>query len=178
MTFPRMPGTKNIPAVLLIAWMVFYSVPAWADTVEFDEGNILRGKVAASKKGKLTFSTDYAEKTEIPFEKIQKIETDEPVTLKLTNDSILTGKLTTLEDGRPAVILEPMGESVPFQWAQVKTINEPPSHWTGHLAIGGTVQTGNVDRASVSAAFDARRNWQHDRFQFRFLHNYAEQDGT
>ena len=35
-----------------------------------------------------------------------------------------------------------------------------------------------MERTSVSAGFDARRDWEHDRFQFRFLHNYAEDSGA
>ncbi|MEE9258247.1 MAG: DUF481 domain-containing protein, partial [Nitrospinaceae bacterium] len=154
------------------------SAPALADTIEFGDGNILHGTVSSLEKGTLTFSTEYAKKIKIPVGDIKTISTDKAVTIKMVNDSILAGKLTMLEDGRVAVILEPVGETVPFQWDQVKTINEPPSTWDGHLALGGTVQTGNVDRASVSFAFDAKREWEHDRFQVRLLHNYAEQDGS
>jgi len=153
------------------------STPALADTIEFGEGNVLQGTVTTLQKGTLVFSTEYAKKIKIPVEKIQKIETGQSVTLKMINNSILTGKLTTLEDRRVAVILEPVGETVPFLWSQVKTINEPPGSWSGSLAAGGTVQTGNVERTSVSVSFDAKRDWKRDRFQFRFLHNYAEDTG-
>lgn len=148
-----------------------------ADTIEFGDGNILHGTVAGLEKGTLTFSTEYAEKIKIPVGKIKTLTTDKPVTMKMVNDSILAGKLTTLDDGQIAILLEPVGDTVPFQWDHVKFINEPPGHWTGHLALGGTVQTGNVERASVSGGFDAKRIWEHDRFQLRILHNYAEQDG-
>ena len=165
-------------ALLNVIWMAVLAIPAFADTIEFGDGNVLRGTVATFEKGTLTFSTEYAEAIKIPVEKIQTLSTDKAVKIKMVDDSVLTGKLTTLEDGRVAVILETVGETVPFQWDQVKYINQPPGHWTGHLALGGTIQTGNVDRASVSFGFDAKRNWEHDRFQFRALHNYAEQDGS
>ena len=154
------------------------SAPAFADTIEFGDGNVLQGTVATLEKGTLTFSTEYAEKIKIPVAKIKTISTDKAVILKMINDSVLTGKLSTLEDGRVAILLEPLGETVPFQWNKIKTINEPPGSWTGNFAAGGTVQTGNVERASISAGLDARRDWEHDRFQFRVLHNYAEQDGN
>ncbi len=154
------------------------STQAMADTVEFGDNNILQGTVSTLKKGTLIFSTAYAKKIKIPVGQIKTITTDQAVTLKMTNNSILTGKLTTLEDGRVAVILEPVGETVPFEWAQVKTINEPPGSWSGSFAAGGTVQTGNVERTSVSVGFDAKRDWAHDRFQLRFLHNYAEDTGN
>lgn len=153
------------------------SAPAFADSVEFGDGNILQGTVATLEKGTLVFSTEYAKEIKIPVGQIKTIATNKAVTLKMTNDSILTGKLTTLEDGRVAILLEPVGETVPFEWAQVKNINEPPGNWTGNFAAGGTVQTGNVERVSISVGFDAKRDWEHDRFQFRFLYNYAEDTG-
>lgn len=154
------------------------STPALADRVEFGDSNILQGTVATLQKGTLVFSTEYAKKIKIPVNQIKTIATDKAVTLKMTNDSVLTGKLTTLEDGRIAITLEPLGETVPFEWNQVKFINKPPGSWTGNFAAGGTVQTGNVERTSVSVGFDAKRDWEHDRFQFRFLHNYAEDTGN
>jgi len=154
------------------------STPALADRVEFGDSNILQGTVATLQKGTLVFSTEYAKKIKIPVNQIKTIATDKAVTLKMTNDSVLTGKLTTLEDGRIAITLEPLGETVPFEWNQVKFINKPPGSWTGNFAAGGTVQTGNVERTSVSLGFDAKRDWEHDRFQFRFLHNYAEDTGN
>ena len=171
-------GKTTVLILLNVFWFGMWVLPAWADQIEFGDGNVLQGTVTRLEKGTLTFSTEYAEKIQIPVEKIQTLFTDKAVKIKMVNDSILTGKLTTLEDGQIAVILEPVGETVPFQWDQVKNINEPPERWDGHFSLGGNIQTGNVDRASVSFSFDTRRNWQHDRFQFRILHNYAEKDGS
>jgi len=152
--------------------------PALADKLEFGDGNILQGTVSTFKDGNLIFSTPYAKKMKIPVDQIKTISTDKAVKLKMTNDSILTGKLTTLEDGKIAIILEPIGETVPFEWGQIKFINEPPGGWSGSFAAGGTVQTGNVERTSISVGFDAKREWEHDRFLIRLLHNYAADSGN
>jgi putative salt-induced outer membrane protein YdiY len=151
--------------------------PALADKLEFGDGNVLQGTVSTFEDGNLIFSTAYADNMKIPVDQIKTISTDKAVTLKMTNDSILTGKLTTLEDGKMAVILEPVGETVPFEWGQIKNINEPPGSWSGSFSAGGTVQTGNVERTSISVGFDAKREWEHDRFTIRFLHNYAADSG-
>lgn len=152
--------------------------PALADKLEFGDGNVLQGTVSTFKDGNLIFSTAYAKKMKIPVDQIKTISTDTAVKLKMTNNSILTGKLTTLEDGRVAIILEPVGETVPFEWSQIKVINERPRKWSGSFSAGGTVQTGNVERTSISVGFDAKREWLHDRFTIRFLHNYAEDTGN
>jgi putative salt-induced outer membrane protein YdiY len=169
---------KITPIAVFLLGVAVFSTPVYADKVEFGDGNTLQGTVATLGKGTLVFSTEYAKTINIPVGQIKFVSTDNAVTLKMTNDSILTGKLITLEDGRVAVILEPVGETVPFEWSQVKFINKPPGSWTGNFGAGGTIQTGNVERTSVSVGFDAKRIWEHDRFQFRFLHNYAEDTGN
>ena len=169
---------KTTLLILLMLGIWVGSAPALADTIEFGDGNILHGTVSSLEKGTLTFSTEYAEKIQIPVEKIKTVSSEKAVTIKMVNDSILTGKLTTLEDGRVAVILEPVGETVPFQWDQVKTINEPPSTWGGHIALGGNVKSGNTKSTNVSLSFNAKREWEHDRFQLRFLYNYEEDSNT
>jgi putative salt-induced outer membrane protein YdiY len=168
---------KTTALITLLTLVVGLS-PALADKLEFGDGNVLQGTVSTFKGGALIFSTAYAKDMKIPVDQIKTISTDKAVTLKMTNDSILTGKLITLEDGKVAIILEPVGKTVPFEWGQIKNINEPPGSWKGSFAAGGTVQTGNVERVSISVGFDARREWEHDRFQMRFLHNYAEDTGS
>ncbi|MDH5790351.1 MAG: DUF481 domain-containing protein [Nitrospinota bacterium] len=170
---------KITPLVIFLALVIgIGSTPALADKVEFGDNNILQGTVSTLEGGTLVFSTAYGDTVKIPVAQIKSVSTDKPVTLKMTNDSTLSGKLTTLEDGQMGVILEPMGQTVSFKWDQVKNINEPRGSWTGNFAAGGTVQSGNVERTSVSVGFDARRDWEHDRFQFRALHNYAEDTGS
>ena len=170
---------KIAPLVMFLALVIgIGSTPAFADKIEFGDNNILQGTVSTLEGGTLVFSTAYGDKVKIPVGQIKSVSTDKPVTLKMTNDSTLSGKLTTLEDGQVGIILAQMGQTVSFKWDQVKNINEPPGSWTGNFAAGGTVQTGNVERTSVSVGFDARRDWEHDRFQLRFLHNYAEDSSS
>ena len=154
------------------------STPAFADTVELSDGNILQGTVSSLEKGTLIFSTEYAKKNKIPVGNIKTISTDTAVTVKMTNDSIFTGKLTTLEDGRVAIILEPVGETVPIEWDQVKFINEPPGSWDGNISLGGNVKSGNTESVTVNLSLAALREWENDRFQFRFFYNYEEDNNT
>ena len=154
------------------------STSAFADTVELGDGNILLGTVSSLEKGTLIFSTEYAKKNKIPVGNIKTISTDTAVTVKMTNDSILTGKLTTLEDGRVAINLEPVGKTVPFEWDQVKNINEPPGSWDGNISLGGNVKSGNTESITVNLSLAALREWENDRFQFRLFYNYEEDDNT
>jgi len=150
MTLSRML-VKTVTLIIFLALVIgMGSTLALADQVEFGDGNILQGTVSTLEKGTLIFSTAYAKKIKIPVGQIKTIATDQAVTIKMTNDSILTGKLITLEDGRIAVILEPVGETVPFEWGQVKTINEPPGSWEGNISLGGSVKSGNTESVTGS----------------------------
>ena len=42
--------------------------------------------------------------------------------------------------------------------------------------MGASLQSGNTDRLSYSVGFNAKRRFKDDRFEFKFLHNYAEED--
>ena len=170
---------KKITLTLFSALIIGVgSSPALADKIEFGDGNILHGTVASLEKGILVFSTDYSKEIKIPVDKIKTISTDKAVKLKMTNDSILKGKLTTLKDGKVAVVLEPVGKTVPFEWEQIKHINEPPGSWDGNISLGGNIKSGNSESVRVNLSFGALREWEQDRFQFRFFYNYEEDDNT
>lgn len=168
----------RIPILIVVLILAGNLTNALADEVRFGDGNMLKGKLATFKDGSLVFTTDYAKKIKIPTDQVQFIRTDDNVTLELTTGSTLTGKLLTQEDGRTAILLDTLGETVPFKWEQVKTINKPKGKWNGNLFIGGTIQSGNVDRTSISGGGEAKRKWEHDRFSLRALHNYSEDNGA
>jgi len=168
----------RIPVLMIVIILAGSWTGALADEIRFGDGNLLKGKLATFKNGSLVFTTDYAKKVKIPADQIQSVRTDDNVTLELTTGSTLTGKLLTLEDGRIGIVLDTLGETVPFKWEQVKTINKPKGKWNGNLFVGGTIQSGNVDRASISGGGEAKREWERDRFSLRALHNYSEDNGT
>ena len=170
----RAAALMFIPIVLSMAWVQ----KAHADKIEFGDGNVLFGTVTSLAEGTLVFSNAFSEEVKIPVADIKSVTTDHPVNIKLTNDSILTGPLVMLDDGRTGVKLDLVGTVIAIEWDQVKTINEPPGKWTGSLAIGGTLKTGNVERSNFSLSGETKREWEHDRFALRILYNYAEEDGN
>ena len=168
-------------AVLLFLPMVlsiFWTQKVHADKIEFGDGNVLYGTVTSLADGILVFSNNFSKEVKIPVADIHSLTTDHPVNIKLTNDSILTGPLVTMPDGAIGVKLDLIGTAIAIEWDQVKTINEPPGQWTGNLAIGGTLQTGNTERSSFSLHGETKREWEHDRFALRILYNYAEVDSS
>jgi hypothetical protein len=154
------------------------ATPAFADQVAFGDGNILQGTVLSFEKGMLIFSTEHVKRIRIPADQIKTISTDKAVAIKMQDDSIHTGKLTTLEDGQVAVLLEPEGEVVFLEWSQIKIINEPPERWSGDFALGGNTKSGNTNSTTINLSLGVQRQWGRDRFSFHFRFNFEEEEGS
>ncbi len=169
-----------VKTVTLIIFLVLVvgrgATPAFADIVEFGQINSLHGSVISFEEGVLVFSTEYVKRIRIPVESIRSISTDGPVAIKMKDDSILTGTLTTLEDGQVAVILGPDGDLFPLDWSQVKTINPPPDRWRGDFSLGANTKSGNTNSTNLNLGFNAPRQWGRDRLSFHFRFNFEEED--
>ncbi len=166
--------------LFLVTFALFLVNPiySYADRVEFGKGNVLFGTVQGLAGGVLEFKNGFADSVKIPVEKIKFIETQKPVKIKLNDGSILTGNLVMLKDGQFGILLATIKEKVSLNWKNVKTINEPPGKWTGFIASGGTLQSGNTSQFTFNVSAEAKREWERDRFSFRFLYNYGEQNGA
>ncbi len=169
---------RTVALIIFLAWVMGRgAAPAFADIVKFGEINSLHGSVISFEKGVLVFSTEYVKRIRIPVENIRSISTDRAVAIKMKDDSILTGTLTTLEDGQVAVILGPDGELFPLDWSQVKTINPPPDKWALDFSLGGDLKSGNTNSTNLNLSFNAQRQWGRDRFSFRFRFEFEEKEG-
>ena len=169
---------KTVALIIFLAWVMGRgATPAFADIVEFGEINALHGTIISYENGVLVFSTKTVTRIRIPVDTIRSISTDGVLTIKMKDDSILIGTLTTLEDGQIALILGPDGELFPLDWSKVKIINEPPDSWTGDLAIGGNNKSGNSNSTTLNMSLSAQRQWGRDRFSFNFRFNFEDDEG-
>jgi putative salt-induced outer membrane protein YdiY len=149
----------------------------FADRIVLENGDTLTGKVETILEGKLTLKTDYAGAIQIPVGKIKDMLTDDPVEVQLTTGEILKGRIKGIQDGQ--IVLERIEETAPttMNWTKVAKVNPPPVKWTGNVAAGGNLQRGNTDRTSAFISAEASRRTEKDRIKFRYLFNYAEEDG-
>ena len=169
---------KTVALIIFLAWVMGRgATPAFADIVEFGEINALHGTIISYENGVLVFSTETVTRIRIPVDTIRSISTDEVLTIKMKDDSILIGTLTTLEDGQIALILGPDGELFPLDWSKVKIINEPPDSWTGDISLGGNTRSGNTNSSTINLSLKAQRQWGRDRFSFYFRYNFEDDEG-
>lgn len=165
-----------------VVWIIFFCFfvmgvgDALADKIILENGDTLTGKVESVIDGKLTILTEYAGPIVIPIAKIKQMDIDDPVAVHLKDGEVLKGKVKTVEDKKLAVESSPEREATTVAIESVKSINPPPVKWTGSIAAGGNLQTGNTDRAGASVAIQLGRRTEKDRISFRYLFNYGEED--
>jgi putative salt-induced outer membrane protein YdiY len=157
--------------------MIWIVIALLQDTVTLNNGDRLSGKVVVMEKGVLTLETSYSKPVLIEVANIRSISTGAPVKVALVSGDVLHGKLDTA-NGK--ITVKSDTTSAELAWSQIKAINPPdvpPAKYKGFVSIAGSRQTGNTDRIAVSGAAEAERRTEDDRITFRFLTNYAEDEG-
>ena len=175
-----MSKSKRVPFVLAIIFCILWvrAGAGLADEVTLENGDKLTGTIVKVEGGKLALKTDYTGPMEIPLEKIKSIVTDKPSEVHLITGEILKGKLKTTSDGKLAIDPGPPREPTVIDWKNIGAVNPPPvipPQWKGAVNLGGSIQTGNISRATASVGAAASRKTDKDRFGLRFLFNYAEE---
>lgn len=171
---------KKIWGVLLGLLIFMGTGQAGADEIVMENGNVLTGTIDKVEGGKLFLKTDYSQPIEIQTSKIKKITTDKPVDLYLATGEMVKGKIQTTPDGKLSVEPAPGLAPRTVEWQNVATMNTPlkvPPKWKGHIAVGGTQQTGNTQRKGASVGAEAIWKAEANRFTGRFLWNYSEDQG-
>jgi putative salt-induced outer membrane protein YdiY len=139
---------------------------AGADEVTLINGDVLSGKISKLVDGSLTFTTDLAGEVTVKLEDIDTLSTDEPVTLELSDGSIL--KRSLLPSG-PGTFRIEAGETVQeqeFKVTDISAVNRPPKpkpKWEGALSGGWTISSGNTKSDNQSLSFNAVKRMEKDR---------------
>ncbi|MHC4605878.1 MAG: DUF481 domain-containing protein [Planctomycetota bacterium] len=147
------------------------------DEVVLDNGDRITGEVLGAADGKLFLKTPYAEKVELEMAAVRGVAIRRPVTLVLKNGDRVRGTLRMEEGGE--VQVEWSGGSASVPWGDVLAVNpepEEPARYTGSIALGTSIQRGNVDRIAVTVSAAAERRTDDDRLGFKLLWNYAEEE--
>ena len=173
---------KQFSRMVIIGFVFFFLIVegAVADKVILENGDTLTGTIEKMTDGKLSFKTDYAGIIEIQMGKVKQIITDNPIALHLTSGEVVKGKVKSAEEGKLEVEPSPERGETTVELQKIASINPPPKEvpkWHGNVAAGGYLQSGNTDRAGFSFSAEALRRTENDRFKFRYLFNYAENDG-
>jgi len=184
--------TSTVCTLLLLA------VPGLAATIQLKNGDRVTGQPYGVTDGKLVLSTDSFGEIQVDLAKVVSIESEEPITVVLASGDTLTGTVTHegensiritsgtgsivtgMEDVAnlaPAPEILAMGDGIEAE-IEVLGAEAEENPWSGNIALGFSLFTGNNDRLGFNLTVQAVRETDDDRFQADLLIRYAEDQGA
>ncbi len=163
-----------------MASLVLAAANVHADVVEMQNGDRLSGVIVRLQDNSLHLKTAYAEgELQLPWSEVVSIESDAPVTIKLSSGDIIKGRLLPANEEGISVVSGELIPAVQIRMSNVQTINPPPQTTIvdGSITLGGNRQSGNTDRNALNAAVDAVIKSSKHRFTLGLVANYAEESG-
>jgi len=145
-----------------------------ADRVEFNNGDVLSGKITEYDGKKLTIKSDTAGDVKVDLKEVKTFSTDEPVTLTLKDGTVLKEKAVPATQGSIGIdggALKPQT----FSFDSIKTINPPPIKWTGSVSAGAILTRGNTYTDQFHLAFDLARRAEVDRITASGSYNFGRE---
>lgn len=159
------------------------AAPALADTVWLTNGDRLTGSVVSKTDGTLVLATSYAGELSLSWDQISRIESDQPVTLLLKDDTRISGRLIQSDDGSLRIRAGEILESAPIALEQVSFIN-PPAIENGETVLSGSINVGinvakgntDTEQAHLDAEMVARS--KDNRFTLGGTYNRSADNGV
>ncbi len=137
--------------------------PAYADTVFLRNGDRVSGRVIGLDATSLKLKTEYAGDIAIALERIDRLETDAPVTLVLEDDTRIAGLLSARE-GRLSIEPASTAQAIEVSPSRIDALEQgvvPAAAWRygGRVTVGVSSSRGNSDvtRANLDSEVTARR---------------------
>ncbi len=151
-----------------------------ADEVYLKNGNRLSGKIVSLGEQKLMLETEFAGRLAIDWAHVDRISTDEPLTIVLENGAILRGIVKPSDTpGRLELGRESTAEPEPVELAHVKAINppeEPAVKLNGRINLGLSKTSGNTDLENTHADAEIVARTVNHRLTLGGAYNRASED--
>jgi putative salt-induced outer membrane protein YdiY len=149
---------------------------AMGGEVLFNNGDKLTGKVVEATGGKLTIVSKLAGKITVDMKDVKTFSTDEAVTLRLKDGTVIKQKVAVGEKAGevatvPGGTLQPQAISL----GQVKQINPPKVAWHGALQAGAFMTRGNSHSDSVNFGANAVRRGEENRISLSAEYLYGRE---
>jgi putative salt-induced outer membrane protein YdiY len=153
---------------------------ARADEVYLKNGNHLSGKIGTVVDGKLELETDFAGKLMIDWGQVERISTDQLLTVVLNDGSKLTGTLRrSTAAGSMELATSALADPARIEYANVKALNpplEPAVKLSGRVNVGLNKTSGNTDSESAHADAEIVARSEKQRFTVGGTYNREEDD--
>ena len=153
-----------------------------ADELLMKNGSVIIGKLVSAEAEKVIFETPFAGEITVSQENIQRISTDEPVTVRMDDGTLYKDSQIVTEEN--AMLIKREGEeSVVVKSEGIDMVNPEPwklgegYHWSGRAMVEVEFERGNAD--SDLWEFDLESVWRSliDRYTLEFdLENETKND--
>jgi putative salt-induced outer membrane protein YdiY len=140
------------------------------DQITLSNGDVVTGTIKTMQGGKLTIASPALGDVEVPMGQVANIRTAEPVELLTVSGDRIKRRIAGIRDGQ--VQFEGQGSEA---LGNLEAINPPDeAQWSGAFKLGAAWSSGNTDRRSAAALFDAELRRPDDRLTADASWDYAE----
>ncbi len=183
--------TEKLVLGIWTGWLLggcLLSSSVYGDEVLLENGEVLKGTLVRVEQGTVTFDSDYMATVTLALEHVQRLTTDNPVTLCLKGGNVVTSKLVEADSGLGRFDT-PDGSICLQTWSDVVAINPDPSTlsekeavtpeaeslqappWTGSMDAGLTSTRGNTQTQRYTGNISLNR--KSDKLKTTFTSDYA-----
>lgn len=160
---------------------------AWsarADTVTLQDGSVVHGKITGISGGTIALSTGFAGDLSIKQDQVAAFETDEPVFVKVTDNSTVLGRVEPRESA--IVVSSPSGsyttvvKSVKSSWrpgAEDPEVVALRRHWVAEISTDIAGKSGNSTGTTAAIGAVATLKTPTDSLKFYGSANHAVANG-
>ncbi|MEZ5427629.1 MAG: DUF481 domain-containing protein [Pyrinomonadaceae bacterium] len=165
---------------ILVILTFFLFTQVFADQVFLTNGDRLTGKIVKKDGDYVVIQTEAAGTVRIKWSAVDRIISDEPLSLTLDDGQIIQGKIETEEE--KVKIETPSAENLLVEKRAIKTVRTPEEQkrfeaeqkrleeskwtdfWSGALDVGFSMTSGNSDTRTFTAGARGVRETPHNKF--------------
>jgi putative salt-induced outer membrane protein YdiY len=163
---------------LILLCLVFAGGVVQADEVVLTNGDRLSGTIVQMTNGKLLFKSAAAGEVTVNLTDVRTLSSDSPVTLRLSDGTVLIRKIRAGQPGQIAVEPEGAIGAQPIPLGSLTAVNppaKPEPKWTGSVSAGVTATSGNTNTEAVNASASVQRRSEMDRTSAGFDYARGQQ---
>ena len=160
----------------MLALVTLQGVSSAQDSVTLQNGDRLSGKIESVTAAGVVISSPATGTVTVKVDEVASLTSSSPIKLATASGDKLEGTITGMQGGQ----LQVGSPSGPRTLAANELVAwKPDTEWTGSIAVGGTLSTGNTERRSATANAEAIRRSEDTRLTLRGTWDYSEdQDQT
>ncbi len=163
----------------MFCFLLFAPKHGYSDEIYLKNMDKISGKVLTLSKGILKISTPYSKSIELDKSQVKSLRTNHSVRVQLENGWSVKGKLNPTKDGLYSIKGANSSRRAIIPFEEIISINAPkvkPKIWKGKVYAGGSHQTGNTDRLTISFGGEGKLKLDTERFEVKFRTIYTEED--